>query len=55
MVAAQDGVTDARIEGITAEAPMTTIRVAVGNERAWLELGTPSGRRTWVASARTRR
>ncbi len=54
-VAAQDGVTDARIEGIRAEEPMTTIRVAVGNERAWLELGTPGGRRTWVASARTRR
>lgn len=54
-VAAQDGVTDARIEGIASDEPMTTIRVAVGNERAWLELGTPGGRRTWVASARTRR
>lgn len=54
-VAAQDGVTDARIEGIAPEEPMTTVRVAVGNERAWLELGTPGGRRTWVASARTRR
>lgn len=53
-VAAQDGVTDARIEGIRPEQPMTTIRVAVGKERAWLELGTPGGRRTWVASARTR-
>jgi hypothetical protein len=54
-VAAQDGVTDARIDGIAGDEPLTTIRVGVGNVRAWLELGTPGGRRTWVASARTRR
>jgi hypothetical protein len=54
-VAAQDGVTDARIEGIAAHEPMTTIRVSVGGARAWLQLSTPGGRRTWVASFRTRR
>lgn len=54
-VAAQDGVTDARVDGVAPGDRLAAVRSVVGSERSWLELRAPSGRRTWVASERTRR
>jgi len=54
-VAAQDGVTDARIAGIGRGDRLVVVRTSVASERSWLELRSTSGRRTWVASGRTRR
>jgi cell wall-associated NlpC family hydrolase len=54
-VAAQDGVTDARLARISPGERLTTVRSSIGSDRTWLVLQTPGGRRTWVASERTRR
>lgn len=54
-VAAQDGVTDARLTRLAPGERLTTVRSVIGGERTWLELQTSAGRRAWVASERTRR
>jgi len=54
-VAAQDGVTDARLARLAPGEHLSTVRSVIGGDRTWLELVTPAGRRTWVATERTRR
>lgn len=54
-VAAQDGVTGARVSRIRTSTALSAQRVAVGADRAWVLLATGAGRTTWVASQVTRR
>ena len=54
-VAAQDGVADAHLTRIALGERLTVVRVAAGDARTWLELRTPAGRSTWVASEWARR
>jgi len=54
-VAAQDGVTDAWLARLAPGERLSTLRSVIGSDRTWLELLTPAGRRTWVATERTRR